>query len=104
MVEKVRIIAFGDIYGRVGRKAFFKELPFLQEKYKPDFIIVNVDNITSGRGTIQSHVSDMLASGVDVLTGGDHVFDNLSDIEAYLTSDDSRLLRPANFSEQIPGK
>jgi calcineurin-like phosphoesterase len=43
----MKILAFGDIYGRIGRAALKKELPLLLEKYKPDCVIGNIDNISS---------------------------------------------------------
>lgn len=95
----MKVLFFGDIYGRVGRKAFLKELPSLKEKYSPDFIIVNVDNITSGRGAVESHVQLLSDYGVDVCTGGDHIFDNFEAVRTYLESPKSNLLRPSNIYE-----
>ncbi|USN59443.1 MAG: YmdB family metallophosphoesterase [Candidatus Peribacteria bacterium] len=94
------------MYGRIGRKALIKELPGLQEKYAPDFIVANCENITSGRGPVLQHVQAMKEVGVDVLTGGDHVFDNLKSIGEYLDDTETSLLRPANFYEshtKVPG-
>jgi len=45
----MKILAFGDIYGRIGRRAFLEYFPILEREYTPDFTIVNIDNITSGR-------------------------------------------------------
>lgn len=95
----MKILFFGDIYGRVGRKALLQELPILRQKYTPDFIIANVDNITSGRGVVEKHARAVSSAGVDILTGGDHVFDNFDEIENYITAPSSNLLRPGNFYE-----
>jgi len=104
----MKILVFWDIYGRIGRKALEKEISALQSKHNPDFIIANVDNLTSGRWPVEKHVLELEKLGIDVFTGWDHVFDNLSNIEAYLGKDESKLLRPMNFFEQdhydIPGK
>lgn len=103
----MKILFFGDIYGRVGRNSFLRELPSLREKYAPDLVIVNIDNLTSGRGPVLPHIELLKKAGVDIFTGGDHVFDNKDSISEYLDSDDSRLLRPANFWEtdqyKVPG-
>ncbi|MDC0506252.1 YmdB family metallophosphoesterase [Candidatus Gracilibacteria bacterium] len=93
----MKILAFGDIYGRIGRKAFLEEFPRLVSDYSPDFTIVNVDNITSGRGPIERHAKEILNAGVDVLTGGDHIVDNIKNIGEYLSQADSCLLRPDNI-------
>lgn len=100
----MKVLAFWDIYGRVWRKAFIQELSSLRETYSPDFIVVNVDNISSGRGVILDHVTLLTQLWVDVLTGGDHIFDNFSDIEEYISQANTRLLRPANFPDTIAGK
>ena len=92
----MKILAFGDIYWRVGRKALKKELPWLQEKHNPDFILVNVDNISSWRWAIEHHVREMNDLWVDIMTWGDHIYDNFSHIKDYLQSQDTNLLVPAN--------
>lgn len=102
----MRILVFGDIYGRIGRKAFMKEFENLKEKYKADFSVVNIENITSGRGPITEH-SEMIASlGVDVMTSWDHIYDNAPNIFTYLESSDCKLIRPANMydTSDIPLK
>ncbi|MCP4522749.1 MAG: YmdB family metallophosphoesterase [Candidatus Gracilibacteria bacterium] len=104
----MKILIFGDVYGRVGRNALKKELPSLKKKYNPDFVIVNVENMTSGRGPIEKHILEIEKLGVDVMTGGDHIFDNQKSIQPYLEKPDSKLIRPANYLDQgyynIPGK
>lgn len=95
----MKILAFGDIYGRVWRRAFLEYFPLLQREYTPDFTIVNVDNITSGRGAIEKHAREIIGAGVDVLTWWDHIIDNLKNITEYLDADNSPLLRPANLGE-----
>lgn len=96
----MKILIFGDVYGRVWRNALKKELPKLQRQFNPDFTIVNVENITSGRGPIEKHVKEIEKLWVDVMTGWDHIFDNQKNIEEYLDAPDSKLIRPANYQEQ----
>lgn len=93
----LKILIFWDIYGRIWRAAFKKELPGLKEKYNPDFVLVNVENATSGRWIIEKHALEFEAMGVDIMTGWDHIFDNFVKIKDYLDKEDSKLLRPANF-------
>ena len=95
----MKILAFGDIYGRIGRRAFLEYFPLLKREHNPDFTIVNIDNITSGRGVVEKHAKEIEAAGVDVMTGGDHIIDNLKNITDYLDADNSPLLRPANLWE-----
>ncbi len=93
----MRILVFWDVYGRIWRSALKKELPKLKAKYKPDFMIVNLDNCTSWRGPIEKHVLELESLWVDVMTGWDHVFDNMVRIKDYLEKEDSKLIRPANL-------
>lgn len=100
----MKILFFWDIYGRIWRKAFLKELPLLKNKYSPDCIIVNVDNITSGKGAVIEHIKLLLDQGVHVFTGGDHIFDNFDSISSYISEKQSCLLRPHNiWGAEIPG-
>jgi len=95
----MKLLIFWDIYWRVWRNAFLKELPSLKEIYKPDFIIVNVDNISSWRWPIEKHILELERSWVDVMTSWDHFFDNLEEIEDYISKESSPLIRPANYYE-----
>ena len=99
----MKILAFGDIYGRVWRKALKKELPALKEKHNPDFILVNVDNISSWRWAVDHHVQELNDIWVDIMTGWDHIYDNFSHIKEYLQSSDTNLLVPANTYETDTG-
>lgn len=74
-----------------------QELPKLREQYTPDAIIANIDNITSGRWPVSEHAQLVSDAGVDVMTWGDHVFDNWDSITPYLNAPESNVLRPANF-------
>ncbi len=95
----MKILIFWDIYWRIGRNAFLRELPHLQNKYQPDFVIVNVDNISSGRWPIEKHIFELENAWVDVMTAWDHIFDNLERVKNYLQKPDSKLLRAANYYE-----
>ena len=64
----MKILIFGDVYGRVWRNALKKELPKLKAKFNPDFTIVNVENITSWRGPIEKHVKEVEKLGIDAVS------------------------------------
>lgn len=80
----MKILAFWDVYWRIWRKALEKELPFLVKKYKPDFVIANVDNATSGRWIIEKHILEFEKMWVDIMTSWDHFFDNFHKFSNYL--------------------
>jgi metallophosphoesterase (TIGR00282 family) len=94
----MKILIIGDVYGRVWRHALLKELPSLKEKYTPDLIIVNVDNITSGKWAIPEHLFTLEKAWVDIMCSGDHFFDHENDLIEYMNTSNCKLIRPANFS------
>jgi len=98
----VRIAVFGDIVGRSGRKAFCAELPRLKRRFELDFIIVNGENAAGGFGVNAEIVEALLAAGADVVTTGNHAFDQRDDVEVFRT--EPRLLRPLNFPKSNPGR
>ncbi len=93
----MKLLIFWDVYWRIGRKWLKQELPELIKKYSPDFVIANVDNITSWRWAIEKHIIEMNKIWVDIMSWGDHIVDNYEKIKDYLDKKDSNLLRFANF-------
>jgi hypothetical protein len=101
MPAKVGILFVGDLIGRPGRNALAKALPALTKKHKPSLVIVNGENAAGGVGITEEIGKDLLES-VDVLTSGNHVWDK-KEAMSYLEKE-PRLLRPANYPPQNPGK
>ena len=97
----MRIVFIGDIFGRSGREALQKHLPTIQEKLKPDVVIVNGENATNGRGIKGEVCKEFYEWGVDCITTGNHVWDQ-REIIPYIAKD-SKLLRPINFPPNTPG-
>lgn len=98
----MRILFLGDMCGRSGRKAVFEKLPDLVKRYKLDFVIVNGENAAGGFGITEEIFHQTIESGADVVTTGNHVFDQR---EAMVFADrEERFLRPANFPAGTPGK
>jgi metallophosphoesterase (TIGR00282 family) len=98
----VKIGVFGDIVGRSGRKAITEELPRLKRRYGLDFIIVNGENAAGGFGVTAEIVEALLAAGADVVTTGNHAYDQRDEIEVFRS--EPRLLRPLNFPKSNPGR
>lgn len=88
--------------GRAGRSAVAQHLPRLREAWRLDFVVVNGENATSGMGLSGSHAKDLLDAGADVLTLGDHAFDQ-RDMHQFIEQE-PRVIRPLNFSKVAPGK
>lgn len=97
----MKILFLGDVMGRAGRTAIKTHVPKLREAWKLDFVIVNGENATSGMGLSAAHAQSLLDAGVDVLTLGDHAFDQ-KDMMTFIPKE-PRVLRPLNFSKAAPG-
>src|SRR3989339_279638 len=92
----MKILFFGDIIGEQGRKAIKKVLPGWKEKYQPDLIIANAENLAHGFGVTEKSVGEILKAGVEVLTSGNHIFDK-KDALILLGNKDIPLIGPANW-------
>jgi hypothetical protein len=98
----MNILFFGDIMGRSGRDGLKQRLPALKERFKPDAIIVNAENSTSGFGLTMKMAEEFFAQGVSCLTLGNHAW---AQRELLLGIDrDPRIVRPLNFPEGTPGR
>lgn len=98
----MKIIYCGDVVARAGREAILNNLPTLKEQYKPDAIIVNVENAAHGFGATPGICRDFLDAGVDGLTTGNHVF-NQKELVPFL-SDCKVIIRPLNYGNNVPGR
>ena len=99
----MRIFFLGDIVGRSGRLAVNTNLKDILEKKKIDFVIVNGENAADqGVGITEEISNDLFNSGVDVITTGNHVWDQKE--TANHIEREIRLLRPENISINSPGK
>ncbi len=98
----MRLLFLGDMVGRNGRSAAFDALPDLRKKLDLDFVIVNGENAAGGFGITEAIFHETLEAGADVVTTGNHVFDQK---EALSFADrEERFLRPANFPSGTPGR
>ena len=99
----MNILILGDIMGKSGREVLKKNLNDLIEENKIDFVVANGENAADdGKGITQEIANELLSSGIDVITSGNHVWDKKEIIE--LVEKNNKVLRPANFAEGSPGK
>lgn len=97
----LRILAVGDVVSDQGLAFLSRHLRPLQKQYAVDFTVVNGEN-AAGVGLFPNQAEDLLNSGADVITLGNHTWDKLQ-IKDYL-DDSPYLLRPANFAPHLPGR
>ena len=99
----MRILFLGDVVGSSGCNALKKKLPDIVNKKKIDFVIVNGENAADqGVGITDKICNDMFNSGVNVITTGNHVWDQKETL-SYIEKE-NRLLRPQNLVKPSPGK
>ncbi|MCT4559590.1 MAG: TIGR00282 family metallophosphoesterase [Pelagimonas sp.] len=98
----MRLLFLGDVMGRAGRAAITERLPKLREEWRLDFVVVNGENASNGMGLSGDHAKILFDAGADVVTLGDHAFDQ-KDMLNFIETD-KRILRPINFAKQAPGR
>ncbi|WP_421951001.1 TIGR00282 family metallophosphoesterase [Pelagibacterium sp.] len=98
----MRLLFLGDVMGRAGREVVTERLPELIERCRFDFVIVNGENASHGRGITEAHYEVLRDAGADVVTLGDHAFDQRELMTAIERHD--TLIRPINFPPGAPGR
>lgn len=97
----MNVLCIGDIVGKPGRSALYSLLNDLKKEFSIEATIVNGENAAAGAGITTRLAEEMLERGVDVITLGDHVWDQ-KDLEEFLNSSKD-IVRPANLPEECPG-
>ena len=98
----MRVLFIGDVVGSMGREMITEYLPRLKKKFRPQVTIVNGENAAAGRGITEKIYKKFLQDGVDVVTMGNHTWDN-RDIFEFIDQA-KKMVRPANFPEGTPGQ
>jgi 2',3'-cyclic-nucleotide 2'-phosphodiesterase len=98
----VKLLFIGDIVGQPGRRAVAELVPKLREQHALDFIIANGENSAGGSGITPKIAAEIFSAGVDVITTGDHLWDQKEVME--LLVNEKRFLRPLNYPPATPGQ
>ncbi len=99
----MKFLIFGDVVGELGRKAVSAALPLWREKYEPDAVIINIENMAHGYGISEMTMNEALKWNAQVYTTGDHAWDN-SQSTGLLENKSLPIIRPANYPPQTPGR
>jgi metallophosphoesterase (TIGR00282 family) len=99
--DEYRILFVADVFGRPGRKAVSELLPGLRAEHDVHLTIVNGENSAGGFGITAATVRELKAAGADVITTGNHVWDQKQFVDEIGTLD--HVLRPYNFPPGAPG-
>jgi len=102
----MKVLYFGDTVGSSGRKALKLAIKKLVPQYQADFVVVNGENFAHGYGILPRMAEEFFALGVNVITTGNHAWDNQQIIPYFETN--PHVIRPANYpnhlSYPVPGK
>jgi metallophosphoesterase (TIGR00282 family) len=98
----MRLLFLGDVMGRAGRRAVTERLPGLRADWKLDFVVVNGENASNGAGLTAEHAKVLFDAGADVVTLGDHAFDQ-KDMMSFAEAE-PRIIRPLNYAKGAPGR
>lgn len=102
MKNTLKILFIGDIVGRPGRRAAKLMISEIKDKENIDLVIANGENLASGKGMTYAKYLEMIESGVDYFTSGNHIWNN-QDIVDHLGDPELKVLRPANYPDSLPG-
>src|SRR6202140_3858499 len=97
----MNILFIGDIFASPGRHIVARTLQNIVSQEKIQLVIANAENSAGGYGVTPQIADELFSIGVDVLTSGNHIWDK-KEIFDYLPRE-PRLLRPANYAEELPG-
>ncbi len=98
----MRILYVGDVVGRSGRALVQAELPGLRERLGLDMVVVNAENAAGGFGLTPAIADELLAAGADILTLGNHAWDQ-RELIGHI-GNEPRIVRPLNMQPGTPGQ
>ena len=98
----MKLLFIGDIVGQPGRNAVKTLVPKLRQQHALDFVIANGENSAGGSGITPRIAEEIFSAGVDVITTGDHLWDQKEVME--LLQNEPRFLRPLNYPPGTPGQ
>lgn len=98
----MNILFIGDIVGRPGRNLVKVLLPSIIREHKVDFVIANAENAAGGKGITGPIKDELVGAGIDVLTMGNHVWDNKAVFD--FIDNEPRIVRPGNYPGDCPGQ
>lgn len=100
-VNTLTTLLLGDVYAQPGCRAVFIKLKSLIKDKRADFTVINGENACNGFGLSIQNMQLLFECGADVITSGNHIWQQ-EEIYPLLDSQ-SCLLRPANYSNLVPG-
>ena len=101
-VNPIRILFIGDIVGRPGRNVIIDKIAHWRKQFELDVVLANAENASGGNGLTTRNAGELFDSGVDFLTGGNHIWKQKDYPDMFKTW--PNVIRPANYPDEVPGK
>ena len=98
----MNLLMIGDVMGRPGRRAVAALLPGLRQELALDLVVANGENSAAGRGITEGTAQELFDAGVDVITSGNHIWDQKEIIP--VLDQEVAMLRPLNYPPAAPGR
>ena len=98
----MKVLFIGDIVGNPGRKAAKEMISSIRREMPFDYCVANGENAAGGTGITYVVAQELYKCGIDVLTMGNHTWSK-REITNFIDSD-SKIVRPANYPQELPGK
>jgi metallophosphoesterase (TIGR00282 family) len=100
--DKIKLLFIGDVVGKQGLKFLLENFENIKSKYQPNLIVVNGENTDDGKGINEEQSNDLFNAGVNVITTGNHIWDNWK--SRPLLAKNDYVLRPFNYPPGNVGK
>jgi metallophosphoesterase (TIGR00282 family) len=97
----MKVIFLGDVFGKPGRHTLLNNIQDLFDKYKPDAVIINGENLADGKGLTEKTTKPLFEAGITAITSGNHLWDR-QESHQYIQSE-HRIVRPLNYPESAYG-
>jgi len=98
----MKLLFIADIVGQPGRRAVKELLPKLRQQHGVNIVGANGENAAGGSGITVNTAQEIFAAGVDIMTSGDHLWDQKEVTE--LLANEPRFVRPLNYPRGTPGQ
>lgn len=98
----MKLLFIADIVGQPGRRAVNEIVPKLKRRHQVDVVVANGENSAGGSGITVNTAAEIFSAGVDVITSGDHLWDQKEVME--LLANEPRFVRPLNYPPGTPGR
>ena len=98
----MKLLFIADIVGQPGRRAVKRLVPELRRRHNVDVVVANGENSAGGSGITVNTAQEIFAAGVDIITSGDHLWDQKDVME--LLEGEPRFIRPLNYPPGVPGQ